>query len=241
MIKYLLLSCLLVTAILCTHAQHTMVIRHKYYINTFDTVQGAEILGYYVQTAAHAAIANDKTKKVVRNGAQFTQDPELAKRYQLNFKKIYAAYNKPYSNDLQHRIDKGHINPYTAFAFAEDAADESMYYSNVCPQISFFNEHQWEQVEMYVLKTIAPNYGDTKVWTGVLISTSHPKHIGTLFMPDYYWKVITYTKNGKPVQEAWLGPNKPSNTSTRPADIVITATHLKEVIKQYYPALKLDF
>jgi len=94
---------------------------------------------------------------------------------------------------------------------------------------------------MYVLKTVSPTYGDVKIWTGVLISTAHPKHVGILFMPDYYWKVIEYTKNGKDTVEAWLGLNDPSNTSTNPVDIVAKVPHLKKVIHQYYPALKLDF
>jgi len=142
MLKHLLVSSFFLLSLSYGTAQHTIVINHKYYTNTFDTAQCSEIVGYYVQTAAHAAISNDKAKKIVRDGAQFIQDPKLAKKYQLNFKDIYATYNKPYKDDLHQRMDKGHVNPYTAFAFAEDAADESMYYSNVCPQISYFNEHQ---------------------------------------------------------------------------------------------------
>lgn len=241
MVKRLFLLCTCMGGFMLAVAQHAITIKHKYYTNTYDTLQYAEIVGYYVQTAEHAAIANDPDKKVKRDGAAFTQDPALPKRLQPNFANIYATYNQPYKTDLAHRMDKGHVNPYTAFAFADDAADESMYYSNVCPQISYFNEHQWEQVEMYVLKTIAPKYGDVKVWTGVLVSTAHPKPIGRLYQPDYYWKVIAYTKNGQPVQEAWLGKNDPTNTSTKPADIADNVAHVKKVIRQYYPNLELEF
>lgn len=222
-------------------AQHTVIIRHKSYTNLFDTVQNAEIEGFYIQTAEHALTVNDKTKKIPRP-AGFTQDPDAPACCRPNYKSIYQTYNKQYDkSDLQDRLDMGHVNPYNAFAFNETAARESMYYSNVCPQISYFNEHQWEQVEMYVLKKVSPQFGDVKVWTGVLISTSHPRPAGKLFIPDYYWKLIQYQKDGRTVQEAWLGPNKPSNTSTKPKDIVVSPSDLKRIILQYYPKFSFDF
>ncbi len=70
-------------------------------------------------------------------------------------------------------------------------------------------------------------YGDVQVWTGVLVSTAHKRMAGLLFIPDYYWKVIAYKKNGTPTQEAWLGPNKPTNTSTDPTAIATTVADLK--------------
>lgn len=217
-------------------AQHTVTIKHTYYTNTFDTAQCSEIQGYYVQTAEHTA----STNKIKRTA--FTNDPDQPAACQLNYTSIYKTYNAQFEKtDLQHRCDKGHVNPYSAMEFDETAAAESMYYSNVCPQISYFNEHQWERVEQYVLKTVAPKYGDVQVWTGVLVSTAHPRRAGKLFIPDYYWKVISYSKNGQTAQEAWLGSNKPTNTSTNPADIASNVDDLKRVILQYYPKFKFDF
>lgn len=219
-------------------AQHTVTIHHTNYDNIFDTVLCSEIEGYYVQTAEHAA---ESIAKKIKRGS-FTKDPDQPSACKLKYPGSYSTYNKQFDKtDLQHRLDKGHVNPYSAFQYDEVAAAESMYYSNVCPQISFFNEHQWERVEQYVLKTVSPQYGDVKVWTGVLISISHPKKAGDLFIPDYYWKVIQYKKDGSDTQEAWLGPNSSDNTSTKPADILTTVPHLKQVIAQYYPAFKFDF
>lgn len=217
-------------------AQHTVTIKHTYYTSTFDTAQCSEIQGYYVQTAEHTA----STNKIKRTA--FTNDPDQPAACNLNYNSIYKTYNAQFElSDKQNRCDKGHVNPYSAMEFDETAAAESMYYSNVCPQIAYFNEHQWERVEQYVLKTVAPKYGDVQVWTGVLVSTAHPKKAGKLFIPDYYWKVISYSNSGKTMQEAWLGPNKPTNTSTDPDSIATTVPDIKRVILQYYPKFSFDF
>lgn len=224
-----------------TTAQHTVTIKHTNYTNLFDTVQCSEIQGSYIQTADHAATSLDPAKKIPRPGS-FTNDPDAPSPCHLSYSSIYSTYNKQFEKtDLNDRLDKGHVNPFEAFAFDETAAKESMYYTNVCPQISYFNEHQWQRVEMYIVKTVAPQFGDVKVYTGVLVSTSHPRKAGKLFIPDYYWKLIQYEKNGQSVQEAWLGKNRPANTSTDPDAIVIDTANLKRIIKQYYPKFAFEF
>ncbi|HEY4336310.1 MAG TPA: DNA/RNA non-specific endonuclease [Puia sp.] len=224
-----------------TTAQHAVKIEHTNYTNLFDTVQCSEIQGFYVQTAAHAATSQDPNKKIKRP-SNFTNDPDAPSPCQLSYASIYTTYNKQFDKtDLNDRLDKGHVNPFEAFAFDETAAKESMFYTNVCPQISYFNEHQWEQVEMYIVKTVSPQFGDVKVYTGVLVSTAHPRKAGKLFIPDYYWKLIEYKKNGATMQEAWLGKNRPTNTSTKPADIVTDTANLKRIIKLYYPKFSFEF
>jgi DNA/RNA endonuclease G (NUC1) len=244
MLKISLLSGWLLSATLFAGAQRAITIEHTNYTNLYDTSQCSEIQGFYVQTAAHAAITtNSKDPKyVARTGAfaKFTNDPKTPKACKLNYASSYSTFNKDFKGDLQHRVDQGHVNPYGAFNYNETAALETNYFTNVCPQISHFNESQWRFVEAYVLK-VSAQFGDVKVFTGVLVSNSHPKKVGSLFMPDFYWKLIEYTKDGNAVQECWLGPNKPTNTSTKPADIADTVAHLKKVILQYYPQFKFDF
>ncbi|HEY4111304.1 DNA/RNA non-specific endonuclease [Puia sp.] len=224
-----------------TKAQHAITIKHTYYTNLFDTLQCSEIQGFYVQTKERAAISLDKTKKIKRPSS-FTIDPATPSACQFSYPSNYTTYNKKFeATDLNNRLDKGHINPYQAFNFDDTASKESMYYTNVCPQISWFNEHQWQGVEMYIIKTVAPEFGDVKVWTGVLVSTAHPRKAGKLFIPDYYWKIIGYQKNGQPIQEAWLGKNRPANTSTDPDAIRIDTANLKRIIRQYYPNFSFDF
>src|ERR1700761_8574891 len=119
---------------LCVYSQHTVTIKHTYYTNTFDTVQCSEIQGFYVQTAEHTA----STNKIKRTA--FTNDPEQPSPCQLNYNSIYVAYNKKYPTGDSMKIDRGHVNPYSAMEFDATAASESMYYSNMCPQFAYFNE-----------------------------------------------------------------------------------------------------
>ena len=221
-------------------AQHTISIHHTYYTMQFDTIQSTELLGYYIQTTAHATAQ----PKVPRKGkfARFYADPLLEGRVIANDKQ-YKAWNKQYPDQSR---DRGHINPFTAFNFAEDAALESMYYSNTAPQASYFNEHQWQAVEQYVLKLsrgnkTQPAIDSIHVWTGVLIDTLYPKKMNDVFEPDSYWKVISYNRNGHPVTEAWLGINESSNRNTDPDAIKVDLFSLKELIRKYYPRLYLDF
>ncbi|MES2328102.1 MAG: DNA/RNA non-specific endonuclease [Bacteroidota bacterium] len=223
-----------------SYAQHTIDIKHTYYTMQFDTMQSTELLGYYIQTTAHST----STFKTPRTGkySRFTVDPLLEGRVTANDKQ-YISWNKANPDSKR---DRGHINPFSAFNFTEDAALESMYYSNTAPQASYFNEHQWQAVEQYIMKlsrgskTTEP-IDSIKVWTGVLISTTHPKKMNDVFEPDYYWKVISYTKHGEPVTESWLGVNESNNRITDPDAIKIDLAYVKELILKYYPLLQLEF
>ena len=225
---------LLALVCLSASAQHTITVKHSFYTMQYDTIQCAELIGFYVQTKDHYN-QSLKTKIDRSTVAAFKPDPLIDKRFQPANDKEYETWNK--ANPKNHR-DRGHVNPYTAFDFDLTAAKESMYFTNTCPQASFFNEHQWEAVEMYVLKTVCPTYGDTKVWTGVLIGN---KKMNDVPEPDWYWKVIEYSKNEVDTKEAWLGLNDVSNTSTNPKDIVIDVPRLKNLILKYYPKMQLQF
>lgn len=229
----LFISCLL-------PAQHTIEVHHTYYTMWFDTVQSAELMGYYIQTTAHATAQ----PKMPRTGkfSRFTNDPLLEGKVIAN-DEAYKSWNREHPDN---RRDRGHINPFSAFNFAEDAALESMYYSNTCPQASYFNQHQWQGVEQYVMRLSRGNkynnpVDSIQVWTGVLIHPTHPKKMNEVFEPDYYWKLIRYKQNGLTEMKAWLGLNSTENTDTKPASIEVEVAHLKEMIREYYPALQLDF
>jgi DNA/RNA endonuclease G (NUC1) len=218
-----------------TFAQHTIAIQHKYYDVQFDTIFCAGILNHYTQTIEHYNMATLK-----RKGAALTEfhvDPLIPKRFQKVGKSDYASYNAQFKGDKSQTMDIGHEVPYEAMAFDSTAAEETMYFqSNTQFQISFFNEHQWAFVEKVVLDSIGSKY-NAEVYTGVLISLSHPKKWHEAFIPDYYFKVSVY--NGQ--TEAWLGSNTPSNKSTKVVDIVLPVQKLKSIILQYYPNLKIPF
>lgn len=237
--KYILL-CLLLTSAQFLFSQHTIEIKHTYYTMQFDTLQSTELVGYYIQTTAHST----SIFKTPRTGkfSRFTKDPLLEDRVTANDKQ-YVSWNKTHPDQKR---DRGHINPFSAFNFSEDAALESMYYSNTAPQASYFNEHQWQAVEQYIMKlsrgsATAPAIDSIKVWTGVLINSTYPKKMNEVFEPDYYWKVISYKKHGELFTESWLGVNESNNRNTDPDAIKTDLSYVKELILKYYPLLCLEF
>ena len=199
----------------------TIEVKHKYYTLEFDTVLKSPLISWYWQTKAHATSTTKIDRKSV---ASFHQDPLIDKRYQV-------ASDQEYRNNGS--FDKGHLSPYSAFYFDLDAAKESMYYTNTAPQYSFFNEHPWEQLEQYVLKTLAPDHDSILVITGCIYSDKKMKDVP---QPDYYWKLIKY--EGK--EEAWLAPN----VLTKDTDFTkyeIDPEKIKLLIKSNYPFLKVEF
>ena len=235
-----LLTIICLVCCFSVYSQHTIHIKHKYYESDIDTCLNSTIISFYVQTKEHAAISNSKAALDRKVFGAFRQDPLVPLKIQ---KKITnAEYSKWNSKNkkLGKQLDKGHLTPYSAMDFDTTAALESMYIENTDPQAYLFNEHQWERVEMEVLKKISPTYGDVKVWTGVLVDTSCLK-MEDLYVPAYYWKVIQYTKDGKIVTKSWLGQNTWSNTNTNPDAIIVDLTTLKTEIHRYYPDFKLQF
>jgi len=201
--------------------QHAITVKHSYYTLEYDTVLKSPLISWYIQTTAHATSTNKIDRKTI---AAFHQDPLIDSKYQV-------ANNSEYLNNGH--FDKGHLSPYSAFYFNLTAAKESMYYTNTAPQYSFFNEHPWERLEQYVLKTLAPTTDSIYVYTGCLYGNNKMKDVP---IPDYYWKVINY-KNG---EECWLGPNVETSSSDYSL-YHIDKGLLKEKIKEYYPNLELPF
>jgi DNA/RNA endonuclease G (NUC1) len=237
-VKRIIFLCLLYAV--PSFSQHSIEVKHKYYTMVFDTIQSAELVGYYIQTTAHST----SQPRMPRSGkfSRFTNDPLLEGKVLAN-DKAYRTWNKAHPAQAR---DRGHVNPFTAFDFAEDAALESMYFSNTCPQSKYFNEHQWQRIEQYVLKlsrgtATAKPVDSIHVWTGVLIDTERPKKMDAVFEPDYYWKVIAYKKDGQLVTEAWLGLNEDSNRDTDPDAIKTNIEKLREMVCKYYPKLVLTF
>jgi len=202
-------------------AQHTIEIKHNYYTLEFDTILKSPLISWYIQTTAHA---NSTTKIDRKSVAAFHSDPLILPKYRV-------ASDLTYKNNGKY--DKGHLSPYSAFYFDLTAAKESMYYENTAPQISFFNEHAWEKLEQYVLKTLAPENDSIYVYTGCLYGKSTMTGVP---VPDYYWKYISY----KGHTEAWLAKNEPTSL-TDYINYAIPSEALKTVILQYYPNLKLPF
>jgi len=226
--KKLIFFLLLFKACTPVMAQHTITVHHKYYTLEYDTILKSPLISWYIQTTAHAT----STVKIDRKTtASFHQDPLIPARYQVANDNEYKVFNKKF--DRFHGRDKGHLSPFTAFNFDTVAAKESMYYTNTAPQYPFFNEHPWEKLEMYVLKTLAPTHDSIYVYTGCLYGDST---MGNVPQPDYYWKVIVYDNK----IESWLAKNE-FTTDTDFTKYAINLEILRAHIIQYYPKLKLTF
>ena len=216
-------------------AQHNITVKHTYYMVEFDTVFCQGILNHYTQTVAH-----HNSPKLKRDGnllTSFHKDALIPVKWQTVGKSDYANYNKQFKGDKHNTMDIGHIIDFRAMSFDSTAAEETMMFSiNTAFQISWFNEQQWKNIEAIVYDSIGGKY-NCEVYTGVLISTSHPHKYNQIYIPDYYFKVAIF--NGKIL--AWLGENTPTNTSTKPSDAAISIAKLKAIILQYYPKLQLPF
>jgi DNA/RNA endonuclease G (NUC1) len=233
---------------------NVIVIKHTYYTNFFDTLYRSEVMGKYTQTIQHSLITVDTSKNIDRKDVNtFKQDPLIPARFEDATNAFYKKYDGLHKLDGL-RVDKGHVNTYTAFAFDLTAAQESMYLQNTCPQYSFFNEHQWEAVEQYVIKQVSlrydkgtkkylPNIDNIIVYTGVLIKKNKISDGDAfIYIPDYYWKVISYKVSGKQVYEGWIGANTSDNRDTNPIDIKVSdVSKIHNVVLSYYPNFKLDF
>jgi DNA/RNA endonuclease G (NUC1) len=231
-----------IISVFLSHAQTTVKIHHTYYELYFDTEQCSSIMGYYKQTQYNAL----HNKKGMKRG-NFQVDTNEPEACQENYKPIYTEYDKPFidkdnprKKDEQQSVDEGHINPFEAFCFSQAAAKETMLFSNVCPQISHVNEQEWKMVEKLVIDS-AKVFGDIEVWTGVLIDSKKSKHVGKLLMPDWYWKVIKYKRNGQEAESAFLSLNAPSNTETVAEQARQPVEVVKKKIREYYPDLALAF
>ena len=195
-----------------------ITVKHKFYTLEYDTTLKSPLLSYYIQTTAHALSTTKIDRKTV---ATFHQDPLIESRFQI-------ANNEEYKNNGA--FDKGHLSPYSAFEFDLTAAKESMYYTNTAPQYSFFNEHPWEKLEQYILKTLSPTQDSIYVFTGCIYDEKKMKDVP---IPDYYWKLIKY--NG--IEKAWLAPNEVTQ-DTDFTHYEIEAQKLRAILKGYYPNLK---
>jgi len=217
----LLFCCLFLLLSVLGFSQHTITVKHTYYILEYDTVLKSPLLSYYQQTSKHAACNTKINRKTV---ASFHQDPLINQKYQV-------ANDKQYLDNGE--FDKGHLSPYSAFYFDLTAAKESMYYTNTAPQYSFFNEHPWERLEQYILKDLSPKNDSIFVYTGCLYGNIKMKDVP---IPDYYYKFICYHQT----IECWLARNEPT-TNTDYNHYIIQYEDLKKFILQYYPSLKLPY
>ena len=182
LLKRLLLGLLLVVS-LSANAQ-TVVLKHKTYTSTYDTVRNYPVLVEYWLTKAMLVCPTR-----IPRGNAFKPDPLLPKQTNLQSSYDGSGYDRGHNmNAEDNRCDKVGM-------------DESFYFSNMTPQVPQLNRGVWKSLETEVREAAAVS-DSIKVWMG---SVGEQKVVGKLSIPLYCWKVIYIKKSGQ--YFAWIFPN----------------------------------
>ena len=189
--KKLLLGLLLFISF--TVNAQTVVLKHKTYISTYDTIKNYPVLVEYWLTKNMLIC----TTRIPR-GTAFKPDPLLKKQTDLQNSYDKSGYDRGHNmNAEDNRCDKVGM-------------DESFYFSNMTPQVPQLNRGVWKTLETQVRST-AESADSVKVWMG---SIGEVKKVGKLSIPSHCWKVIYVKKTNE--YYAWIFPNIiPTNTTTR--------------------------
>lgn len=190
MIK-LLLGLILFTGI--TVNAQTVVLKHKTFTSTYDTIKNYPVLVEYWLTKAMLTCPTR-----IPRGTKFMPDPILKKETDLQSSYDKSGYDRGHNmNAEDNRCDQIGMN-------------ESFYFSNMTPQDPRLNRGVWKSLETKVRETAALD-DSIKVWMG---STGSLKRIGKLVVPTHCWKVIYNKKTNE--YHAWIFPNKPPVNTTVP-------------------------
>ena len=182
LLKRLLLGLLLVVS-LSAYSQ-TVVLKHKTYTSTYDTVRNYPVLVEYWLTKAMLVCPTR-----IPRGNAFKPDPLLPKQTNLQSSYDGSGYDRGHNmNAEDNRCDKVGM-------------DESFYFSNMTPQVPQLNRGVWKSLETEVREAAAVA-DSVKVWMG---SVGEQKVVGKLSIPLYCWKVIYIKKSGQ--YFAWIFPN----------------------------------
>jgi len=101
--------------------------------------------------------------------------------------------------------DLGHLTPSHITSYDATLNHNSFSMFNEAPQLAFFNEHPWEQLEMKVEKIIGTYKKDVVIITGVIYDPKDIKYLGKsrIPIPSAYYKVLFI--DGK--SQCWIGSN----------------------------------
>lgn len=179
----------LVFTLFCFSASSQTIV-HKYYTIYYDSIMhGPDYTEYW--------LTKNKLKQVTNRPPTFYPDTSIDKKFQ--------ATNKLYVKSI---FDKGHLSPADDFRFNKDAEHESMYLTNIAPQMPRFNRGTWKALEAYT-RRLTKQYDSIEVFTGVIYGDKKLSK-GTTFeeIPTYYWKVLMYSG----IKEFYVGKNETPKT-----------------------------
>jgi len=106
--------------------------------------------------------------------------------------------------------DRGHLTPIANFRFEYDAMIETNFYANICPQTPSFNRGIWRRLENQVRRWVL-EYDTLFIVSGPLLNENNKTIGNDLIVPEMYYKVIVFVKDGEYKSIAFLIPNKKSD------------------------------
>ncbi|WP_331455301.1 DNA/RNA non-specific endonuclease [Methanosarcina siciliae] len=164
----------------------------------FSIVMNADRrLAFY--TAAN--IDGKKLKKIKRARDKWYFDPRLDQKYQAG-PKLYKG----------NPLDRGHLVRRLDPCWgpnARDAGEDTFHFTNCSPQHKRLNQHDWLEVEDYILKTTDNANVQISVFTGPVFREDDMIYRNEYLLPADFWKVVAFVnKSGKLSATAYLRTQK---------------------------------
>lgn len=107
--------------------------------------------------------------------------------------------------------DRGHMAPASDLNYSYESISSSFYFSNISPQLPYFNRQTWRLVEKEIREYLF--YKDSiYVYTGSIINNDNIR-IGRnqVAVPSAFYKIILGFKNGEPKAIGILMPHNEEN------------------------------
>jgi endonuclease G len=146
-------------------------------------------------------VDGNKLKNIKRNSDKWYFDPRLCQEYQAG-PKLYEG----------NPLDRGHLVRRLDPCWgpdAKDAGEDTFHFTNCSPQHERLNQHDWLEVEDYVLKTADNSNARISVFTGPVFREDDMIYRDEYRLPADFWKVVAFVnKNGKLSATAYLRTQK---------------------------------
>ena len=155
------------------------LIRYEGFTVLYNTSTRQPVWVDYTLTKWQVA-ATDASPKIPH---RFKPDPDLS---------IPQASNDDYRGiNKQYGLSRGHMARHQDMKWSVQAAQESDYYTNICPQHEKLNNGLWKKIENRV-RDLAMAYDSVHIVCGpIFVDTSYgfigPNHIP---VPDYFFKTL---------------------------------------------------
>lgn len=112
-------------------------------------------------------------------------------------------------------FDRGHMAPSADFQWNQDINKESFFMTNMSPQTPGLNQQTWEKLESRIRRWACGN-GELEVYTGPILEQNLNRLDSCVSIPNRYFKVLAYYKNGKHHGIAFVYPQTDSKADGDP-------------------------